>query len=216
MPGLLLGAVLVCFVFALFVFGSPRQRFMRKGMPYYSELASACDSLLHRYLAEGKEAAELSGADESLPRIIRRLYPERIAISKDRVWILVDFDPETGGFGVAWKRDPIQTDIWVLEAQDGNLRATVYPKAKYASGMAKSAAHLEVAAIMALSLLELVGLLFIVRLWRSKAKSSLGYRLWWSAWLLVPLLGVLLYGLITEEPPLKPGWPDEGGQGWGG
>ena len=74
---------------------------------------------------------------------------------------------------------------------------------------------MKVAAITILAALELVALVVIAKLWRTSLRTSLASRLCWSAVLLVPILGLMLYGLITEEPPEKPGWTDENNQGWG-
>src|SRR5438552_2816032 len=74
---------------------------------------------------------------------------------------------------------------------------------------------------------EGMGVVFIVRLWRSRSSHSVAAKLGWSLVLLVPLFGVMLYGLCflgpTEEmlrdpylgtrpgshPNLPPGWTDD-------
>jgi hypothetical protein len=62
---------------------------------------------------------------------------------------------------------------------------------------------------------EVAGLYFVWRLWRRKNGRSLGFRIFWTVLLLVPVLGVIFYGLAANDPPEKPGWPDENNQGWG-
>jgi hypothetical protein len=214
--GLLLGIAFVGFIIALLIYGTPYQRFMRNEPSYYAELAQGCESLLQQYPVDGKAVVELPGVDQLLlPEAIRKLYPESVIVSKDRVWISLDSSPESEGVGIAWQRDPAETNSWSLEAQHNGVAVTVYPQQKYASGVAPAQTQVKIACVIILSVLELVSFLFIIRLWQSKASPSLGYRLWWSVGLCFPLLGVLLYILITEEPPVNPSSFDEGGGGWG-
>jgi len=70
-------------------------------------------------------------------------------------------------------------------------------------------------ALMVLVACELVGLYLIWRLWQLKCNRSIGFRIFWSVLLLVPVLGVIFYGLAVNDPSEKPGWPDENNQGWG-
>jgi hypothetical protein len=214
--GLLLGIAIVGFIVALLIYGTPYQRFMRNGPSYYAELAQACESLLQLYPVDGKAIVELPGVNGLLlPEAIRKLYPESVIVSKDRVWISLDSSPESETVGIAWQRDPTETNSWSLKAYQNGTAVTVYPQRKYASGVSPAQTQVKIASVIILSSLELVSLLFIIRLWRSKASPSLVYRLWWSVGLCIPLLGVLLYILITEEPPVNPESFDEGGGGWG-
>ena len=54
--------------------------------------------------------------------------------------------------------------------------------------------------ITLLAAFEAVGLFMIYRLWFGKPKASLVRRIVWSIFLLIPLLGPLLYGFISIDP----------------
>ena len=57
-----------------------------------------------------------------------------------------------------------------------------------------------------LALLEAIGLLCLVRLWRRRDGGSVVRRLAWSVALVVPLLGPLFYGAVrTPLPPQADG-----------
>jgi hypothetical protein len=214
--GLLLGIAFVGFIVALLIYGTPYQRFMSNELSYYAEFASTCDSLLQQYPVDGTAVVELPGVNGLLlPEVIRKLYPESVIVSKDRVWISLDSSPESEGVSITWQRDPTEKNSWSLEAHHNGVAVTVYPQRKYASGVAPAQTQLKIACVIILSVFELASLFFIIRLWRSKASQTLGYRLWWSVGLCIPFLGVLLYILITEEPPMNPSSFDEGGGGWG-
>jgi hypothetical protein len=60
--------------------------------------------------------------------------------------------------------------------------------------------HLDTPTIIALSICEFVALLTIVNLWFRKRRMRVITRLLWSVVLLVPLFGVLLYGLTRSDP----------------
>ena len=49
-------------------------------------------------------------------------------------------------------------------------------------------------------LLEAVALLVIVRLWRTEKRMSWFARLMWTAVLLVPLIGLIVYGFLRSNP----------------
>lgn len=66
-----------------------------------------------------------------------------------------------------------------------------------------------------LGLSEVAALFFILRLWRRSPRRPLPYRIFWSVLLVVPVVGVLFYGLASNDPPEKPGWGGENNQGWG-
>ena len=53
-------------------------------------------------------------------------------------------------------------------------------------------------------LLEAVALLVIVRLWRTEKRMSWFARLMWTIVLLVPLMGVLLYAFLRNNPDENP------------
>lgn len=48
--------------------------------------------------------------------------------------------------------------------------------------------------------LELIGAVLAVRLWTRKSQASLLVRIAWTAVLLVPLVGMLAYGLLRLNP----------------
>jgi len=69
--------------------------------------------------------------------------------------------------------------------------------------------------LIIIALFELLALFCIWRLWRRHRRRSLAFRIGWSLLLLVPVLGVVFYGLATNDPSEKPGWGSENNQGWG-
>jgi hypothetical protein len=69
--------------------------------------------------------------------------------------------------------------------------------------------------LIILGICEAAGLFFIWRLWRRHKTRSLAFRICWSLLLLIPVLGVLFYGLELNAPSEKPGWGSENNQGWG-
>jgi hypothetical protein len=74
--------------------------------------------------------------------------------------------------------------------------------------------HLDTPTIVALSICELVALLTIVNLWFRKRRMRVVTRLLWSVVLLVPLFGVLFYGLTRPDPDAH--WEDVGDHSSGG
>jgi hypothetical protein len=54
--------------------------------------------------------------------------------------------------------------------------------------------------ILVLLVLECISLVLIVALWRSKRRMPVWQRCVWSALLLVPLVGWILYGFIATDP----------------
>ena len=54
--------------------------------------------------------------------------------------------------------------------------------------------------IVALSICEFVALIAIVHLWFRKRRMRIITRLLWSVVLLVPVFGVLFYGLTRSDP----------------
>jgi len=58
-------------------------------------------------------------------------------------------------------------------------------------------------AIIVLSVLELLALVVIVRLWTLRRLHILS-RIIWSLILLVPLFGLLMYGFIQSDPEKNP------------
>ncbi len=55
---------------------------------------------------------------------------------------------------------------------------------------------------------EAVAFIFVWRLWLKRRKTSLASRVFWSVVLLVPVLGILLYGFCLSNPDEHPYDPD--------
>lgn len=72
--------------------------------------------------------------------------------------------------------------------------------------------------IVIASIAELIALLCIVRLWRRRSMGLVA-RLFWSLFLLVPFIGLAMYGLIHADPGTHPikshdsAWGTDGGAG---
>jgi hypothetical protein len=58
--------------------------------------------------------------------------------------------------------------------------------------------------IAILSMVEAVAALFIVRLWMKRPKLGTPAKLFWSAILLIPVLGMVAYGFCTIDPEEHP------------
>jgi hypothetical protein len=58
--------------------------------------------------------------------------------------------------------------------------------------------------IATLCLVEAIGLFLIGRLWLRPRKMSVPARLVWSAVLLIPLFGVIIYGFLRAKPDEHP------------
>lgn len=69
--------------------------------------------------------------------------------------------------------------------------------------------------LVIISLFELVAVYLIWRLWDGHVRRSWAFRIGWSLLLLIPVLGIIFYGLAVNDPPEKPGWGSENNQGWG-
>jgi hypothetical protein len=66
--------------------------------------------------------------------------------------------------------------------------------------------------IIALSVLEAIALVVIVRLWlRRRSRMSVVARLVWSVVLLVPGFGLMMYGFIHSDPDEHPDYIEEFG-----
>ena len=58
--------------------------------------------------------------------------------------------------------------------------------------------------IVLLSISEVVALFFIARLWLKRGRLGAVARVFWSIILLVPVLGVILYGFCLNDPDAHP------------
>ena len=57
--------------------------------------------------------------------------------------------------------------------------------------------------IVVVGVVELITLLLIVRLWRRRSMGLVA-RLFWSLFLLVPVVGLAMYGFIHADPGTHP------------
>ena len=69
--------------------------------------------------------------------------------------------------------------------------------------------------LIVISGFEAAAIYVIWRLWRRQPRRSLAFRICWSLLLLFPVLGIVLYGFVSNDPSDKPGWGSENNQGWG-
>jgi hypothetical protein len=146
-PKVILGFVLAVVLFsglaflAFTLFSSRYLRFMGKDKTYYSDVAHACDLILHQHPVRSNDTVtlyehmtlpytiKLSGCDTSLPKIIKALHPDSILVSTNRVFI--DIPPERmGGFGVIWEQDETRSNYWTLKSNGDGLVKTVYEELK--------------------------------------------------------------------------------------
>ena len=122
--GLVVGVIALCVLVLLAVtlFSSRYLRFMAKDKAYFSEVAHACDSILRHHPVSSNDTVtlyghmslpytmKLSGHDGSLPKIIKRLHPDMVLISTNRV--LIDIPPERmGGFVITWEADHLHSNL---------------------------------------------------------------------------------------------------------
>ena len=108
-----------CLILLVWLLDSKYSRFKRRSPQYHSDFATACDSILAQHQLGIDEFLELSVGDGSLPEIVRSLRPEKIKISPNRVWILVDHT-HTDGLVVIWEpQDVLHPKIWNLIANTG-------------------------------------------------------------------------------------------------
>ena len=102
--------------------------FKHRSTGYYAEFTRACDSLLALHPLGTNKLIELSGADPSIPSIIREVRPSKIQLSQNSVGILGWGE---GGHehavGIDWgPDDQSRSNVWVLRATFGSQPITVY------------------------------------------------------------------------------------------
>ncbi len=98
---------------------------MHQSDSYYAEFTRACDSLLAQQHFAANEVEEVSTTDVSLPRIIRNMRPRRVKLRPHHVWLQIG-ESRADGFGILWKQDDIQTNIWNLTVAGESLHRVLY------------------------------------------------------------------------------------------
>jgi len=120
-------------VFLLLVYCQLTRKFVRfehRNTNYHANFAGACESILGHHPLGTNRFIEISPADASLPRIVRELHPERIKVSTNWVWILVD-GSHLDGLNVTWEpQDDAQTNTWNLVIGNGEGPSKVVYVAK--------------------------------------------------------------------------------------
>jgi hypothetical protein len=126
------GFVLVWFEFPFIVPPFQYLLFVHRSHAYYLRIASACASVLDAHHVSSNDVVNwtpdaterfqlrLSGGDQSLPLIIRRLNPDFVLVGTN--WVTISIPPEEGGgFGIIWTQSDEQTDHWDLQAGEGEM-----------------------------------------------------------------------------------------------
>jgi hypothetical protein len=87
----LLAGVLVLFLLLVCTqLTSKYVRFEHQSPKYRADFAAACDSILAHYPLGTNGYLEIPTNDTFLPKIVSELHPEKIKISTNQVWVLVD------------------------------------------------------------------------------------------------------------------------------
>jgi hypothetical protein len=60
-----------------------------------------------------------------------------------------------------------------------------------------------------IAVISLVGVATLVHLWRRREERRLAFKLVWSAVVLLPLIGPLLYGALYDGPPTRASHGDD-------
>ena len=117
------------------------RRFFHRSTSYYAQIADGCDTILAGhpvssndivYLtpqAVARSAIRLSGDDSSLPNSIRQLSPDFVLVKSNFVSISIPPERE-GGFGIIWKRSQMESNLWVLQADNEDEAKIVYREHK--------------------------------------------------------------------------------------
>ncbi len=126
-----LALALIVYLIGCPIFGSYFWRFKHRSTKYHADVAKACDFILNTYALGTNRVMDILPSDPSLPRVISNLRPERLAISSNRVWILVN-ESHINGLAIIWEplwnpSDVNQTNTWVLSITNGEgADANVY------------------------------------------------------------------------------------------
>ncbi len=100
------------------------RRFMHQTAAYYSELARACDAVLHAQSWEEDSIYEVFVSKSKLPTIITDLHPDRLWLTFNSVSL--DFGGGNDGFWIGWAPDATSANLWTLGANVAGSRKTVY------------------------------------------------------------------------------------------
>jgi hypothetical protein len=100
------------------------RRFIHQRPAYYSELAHACNAVLHAKPLEDDSFYEVFMDKSRLPSIITDLNPDRLWLTSSSVSL--DFGGGNDGFWIGWGPDETHTNIWSLEANVHGSRKTFY------------------------------------------------------------------------------------------
>ncbi|MGC3958682.1 MAG: hypothetical protein QM813_12310 [Verrucomicrobiota bacterium] len=104
-------------------------RFMEdKNQRYYSEFARACDSVLAQHPLGTNTFICITGADPSLPKIIRDLESSRVTISSNSVHLMVGAG--RGGFGILWAQNEAQTNVWTISTFAESMQKVAYTETR--------------------------------------------------------------------------------------
>ncbi len=112
--------------------------FMHRGQGYYARLGKACSLILARNPVTANDEVKLArditlpntkkvfADDPTVPGIVRRLGPDYILVSDNRVTISVPLG--SGGFGIEWWQEAAPSYRWDLQAaaDEGPEMVTVY------------------------------------------------------------------------------------------
>jgi hypothetical protein len=114
--------------------------FMHRSQGYYARIGKACSLILAKNPVKESDEVKLTSDmivpdtkkifadDPSVPSIVRRLGPDFILVSDNRVTISVPLGPMAGGFGIAWWQETAPSYRWDLQAaaDEGPEMVTVY------------------------------------------------------------------------------------------
>jgi hypothetical protein len=100
-------------------------RFLERNKSYYVGFARGCESIMAHHPAGTNLYVTVSPADVSVPKIIRDLRPNRIAVEQNRISIGIGYG--RAGFGIAWEPQPDgQTNTWAINTYAEGLIRTPY------------------------------------------------------------------------------------------
>jgi hypothetical protein len=96
-------------------------RFNRRSTEYYANVATECDTLLARGLAESiPEARKVALETNSLPPLVRQLGPSHVLINERCVELLV------GSYNITWARSQNDEHLWQLSTHREGHGKTLY------------------------------------------------------------------------------------------
>ena len=131
--------IIAALKFTLSLLTSPYVSFTKNTDHYFSEVAYGCNLILKQHSHETNKTIvanvgnggsivpiSIPGDDASLPKIIRRLHPDRITVLPEEVVVYVDYGspPSNGtfvprrtpGYGIKWAPRYGVTNLWELTA----------------------------------------------------------------------------------------------------